>query len=195
MKLLSSLTLAAVTVIPAAAIIAARPPAQEASPDSFAVVFRGLVDQDDRPFDPRQFAGRLVIVNFIFTGCGTTCPTQMAQLARFDQSLPPAQRRRLMLLSVSVDPAHDRPAQLRTYGKLFGTDGRRWRLLTGSPQDIARVTRSFAAMRPGEANAAFHTSEVRLFDARHRMIQRYAGAPLAEAQLRADILVLTAPNA
>ncbi|MGJ3628478.1 SCO family protein [Sphingomonas sp. MMS24-JH45] len=32
--------------------------------------------------------GKLVLVNFIFTGCGTTCPTQTAELAKFDRRCP-----------------------------------------------------------------------------------------------------------
>lgn len=159
---------------------------------AFPDVFRGFKDQNGRAFDPASVSGRFVLVNFIFTGCGSTCPMQTASLAKFERSLPPAVRRRVSLISISVDPANDTPAALRRYAKAFSADERRWQFLSGSLPDTIRVTRSFAALRPDQVGTSLHTSEVRLFDPRRRMIQRYAGAPLASAQLRADLLALAA---
>ncbi len=149
-----------------------------------------LIDQSGRPIPSARFAGKFVLVNFIFTECGSTCPTQTAELVRFDRSLPPAIRAKLMLLSISVDPANDTPRQLKTYAQTFGIDGRRWSFATGRPDQIQRITSAFAAMKPGAGDRNFHTSEVRLFDPQQRMIQRYAAAPLAERQLRADLIAL-----
>jgi protein SCO1/2 len=160
--------------------------------DGLAPLLTVLIDQDGRAIDAARLTNYIVLVNFIFTGCGSTCPIQTAALAKFDRSLPPALRARVKLLSISVDPGNDSPAVLKTYARTFGIDTRRWTFATGRPDLIRRITDAFSAMRPGTAGAGFHTSEVRLFDARHRMIQRYAGAPLAEAQLRADVLTLAA---
>ncbi|WP_203310882.1 SCO family protein [Sphingomonas beigongshangi] len=161
----------------------------------FPGVLAGLVDQDGRGFDPGSVRGRLVLVNFIFTGCGSTCPTQTAHLVQLRRTLPAPVRDRLTILSISVDPANDDPATLRTYAKSMGIADRRWRLLTGSLPDILRVTRAFAAIRPDVTSQALHSSEVRLFDARGRMLQRYSGAPLAAAQLRADLMTLSGARA
>ena len=158
--------------------------------DAIRSATKGLVDQNGRPVAPTRFDDRFVLVNFIFTSCGSTCPIQTAELARFERSLPPAVRAKLSLLSISVDPTHDTPKKLQTYAQAFGAQPRRWTFATGTPMEIARITRDFAAFRPGADATAFHTSEVRLFDRRHRMIQRYNGAPLAAQQLRADLLAL-----
>lgn len=164
-----------------------------ARPGDYPAVLETLVDQDGRRFDAARLAGRLVLVNFIFTACGSTCPTQTMSLAAFDKSLPPHVRNRLVLLSVSVDPANDTPSALKAYAKRFGVDQRRWRFLSGRPTDVAGVTRAFAALRPGSSDVSFHSSELRLFDARGRMIQRYSGAPLSDRQLRQDLLALLGP--
>lgn len=168
------------------------PIAAAAGPDMLAPITVGLVDQDGRPLTAARLAGRFVLVNFIFTGCGSTCPTQTAEIAKFDAALPPAVRARLAIVSISVDPANDSPAVLKRYAGLFHADRRRWTFASGDVATIARIAREFAAFRPGDAGAAFHTSDVRLFDLRHRMIQRYASAPLAERQLRADLMTLAA---
>ena len=166
--------------------------AKPAASDAFPAVLTGLRDQNGRPFAAASVADRFVLVNFIFTGCGSTCPTQVQQLSRFERSLPPALRAKLAIVSISVDPTHDTPPALRRYAKAMAVDGRHWQFLTGTMPQIVRVTRAFSAMRPDQVDTAFHTSEVRLFDRRRRMIQRYAGAPLAATQLREDLLALSA---
>lgn len=182
--------LSCITVLAATPAGAAQPPLRDDA--TLGQVAARLVDQSGRPVSPDRLAGKFVLVNFMFTGCGTTCPTQMAELAKFERSLPHAVRQRLFILSISVDPANDTPRQLKTYAETFGIDGRRWALSTGKLADIVQITRAFAAMRPGVADRSFHTSDVRLFDPRQRMLQRYAAAPLAARQLRADLLALTA---
>lgn len=149
-----------------------------------------LKDQDGRTVDAARFAGNYILVNFIFTSCATTCPTQTAELVQLDRTLPRSVRSRLTFLSISVDPKKDTPAKLKLYARSLDADGPRWTFATGSRADIARITRDFAVFRPGENAAGFHTSEVRLFDPAHRMLQRYAGAPLASRQLRADLMTL-----
>ncbi len=151
---------------------------------------RNLIDQNGRTIDARRFAGRYVLVNFIFTSCAAVCPTQTAELAQLDRTLPPAVRSRMTYLSISVDPKKDTPAKLKVYAQSLDADGPRWTFATGPHPDIARITRDFAAFRPGREATGFHTSEVRLFDPNHRMVQRYAGAPLAFRQLRSDLMTL-----
>ncbi len=174
----------------ASASIAARTAAADV--DTLTPLLPGLIDQAGRPVTAARFAGRSVLVNFIFTRCGSTCPMQTAQLARFDRDLPPALRDTVALLSVSVDPQNDTPAALGRFARRFGADTRHWSFVTGRPQDVARLTSTFSAMRPGGGGFGFHSSELWMFDARHRMIQRYAGAPLSDARLRADLLTLAA---
>ena len=163
--------------------------AKPASPrhDPLYEMVEGLIDQNGHPINAERFAGRFVLVNFIFTGCGTSCPTQTAELARFHKTLPKSLRSRVTVLSISVDPGNDKPAQLKAFARAYGTDPKLWTFATGRPDRIMRVVRKFVALRPQDNNSALHTTEVRLFDARHRMIQRYSGVPLAARQIRADI--------
>ncbi|MGJ3628479.1 SCO family protein [Sphingomonas sp. MMS24-JH45] len=97
----------------------------------------------------------------------------------------------MAILSISVDPTNDRPAVLRRYGSAFGIDGKHWRLLTGSLPKIMKVTRSFSAMRPGQGRRGLpHQRVAAVRRPGPRLIQRYAGAPLATNQLRADLFSL-----
>jgi len=45
----------------------------------------------------------------------------------------------IRLLSISVDPEHDTPDVLRTYGNDLAVEPERWTLLTGDPETIRAV--------------------------------------------------------
>lgn len=117
-----------------------------------------LLDQDGRAvrLERDLLAGRTVIVNFMFAGCRTVCPPQTALLREAGRRLKerPATREVLML-SITVDPLADGPAQLRAYAQRFdialGAD-RGWVMLTGQPADVARLLTAFdvPAGAPGD---------------------------------------------
>src|SRR5258707_632834 len=63
--------------------------------------------------------GRPVVMNFIYTTCETTCPLSSATFTQFQARLG-ANRSRVHLVSISIDPEQDTPARLRAYARKFG---------------------------------------------------------------------------
>ena len=99
-----------------------------------------LEDQDGRSFALQDYAGRLLAVEFIYTRCRTVCSSLGAAFRQIRDRLPESSMGQdFALLSISFDPLHDNPAQLRAYAANFGADGAYWR--------IARV-RSEAELLP-----------------------------------------------
>ncbi len=82
-----------------------------------------------------------VMLNFIFTTCTTICPVTTATFSMVQDRLG-AERARLHLVSISIDPEHDTPAKLSAYAKKFGAGGQ-WSMLTGSFEDSIAVQRAF----------------------------------------------------
>lgn len=75
-----------------------------------------LVNQDGQPLGADYFKGRWTLVFFGFTSCPDICPTTLASLAQVIHQLddlPPAQRPRVLL--ITVDPERDDPARLAAY--------------------------------------------------------------------------------
>mgnify|MGYP000394383097 CR=1 FL=1 len=60
--------------------------------------------------------GRVVLVNFVFTGCSTICPVQTRALADLQAQVPEPLRRQVHFLSISLDPLSDTPQALKAYG-------------------------------------------------------------------------------
>lgn len=89
--------------------------------------------------------GRPVLLNFIFTSCGSTCPLMSQVFAEFQRKLG-AQAANVHLMSISIDPEEDTPARLLEYAHRFGA-GTGWQHYTGTLQASVAAQRAFDVYR------------------------------------------------
>jgi len=118
-----------------------RPPVQaDASHVPVQIIDRPVLDQDGvaHSFGQNVVGNRLVVVNFIYTSCGTLCPLQSAILADLQDKLGDRLGRDVALISLSVDPVVDQPARLHEQAERFGAKPG-WQFLTGKPRDIEAI--------------------------------------------------------
>jgi protein SCO1 len=87
--------------------------------------------------------GRPVALNFIFTSCTAICPVLSHSFAEFQRRLG-AERERLHMISISIDPEEDTPSRLRDYAARFGA-GPQWEFYTGSAAASASLQKAFQA--------------------------------------------------
>jgi protein SCO1/2 len=112
-----------------------------------------LRDQSGRTVTAKDFAGRDVVLTFIYTRCPLPdfCPLMMARLDEAAARLHKAGRRDdVQMVAISIDPVHDTPQVLADYGRLHikadgGDPFRRWSLLTGTPEQV-KVWATFFAL-------------------------------------------------
>ncbi|HET9395967.1 MAG TPA: SCO family protein, partial [Nitrospiraceae bacterium] len=147
-----------------------------------------LRDQHGKSMTIRSFEGRALLLNFIFTHCVSACHTQVKSLDALRTALPANTRARVRFLSISLDPSQDTPEMLRKYAQAMGVDDAEWSFATGSPSDIAEITRGLGVKRESLADGQIdHTLVVILFDAKGRLMQRYSGAQVNTARLVREI--------
>jgi protein SCO1 len=89
--------------------------------------------------------GRPVVLNFIFTTCSSICPLMSQTFAQFDSALG-ADRKRVHLMSISIDPEEDTPARLRQYAQRYHA-GPEWQHYTGTLEASRTVQRAFDVYR------------------------------------------------
>jgi protein SCO1 len=89
--------------------------------------------------------GRPVVLNFVFTTCGSICPVMSAVLSQFDRKIG-ADREHVHLMSISIDPEEDTPARLRDYAKKFNA-GPEWQHYTGTVEASVAAQRAFNVWR------------------------------------------------
>jgi cytochrome oxidase Cu insertion factor (SCO1/SenC/PrrC family) len=148
-----------------------------------------LRDQRGQALSTQAFAGKTVVLNFMFTSCPSVCPLQARELARVQRAIPESLKSRVAFLSVSVDPERDTPEVLQRFASANGIDLGNWSLATASPEATRKLALELQAIEPsaGSALPAAHGTSVYLFDARGRLMQRYAGKPLDRQRLVREI--------
>ena len=90
---------------------------------------------------------KVVLINFIFTQCTDSCPTQTARIAEVQSLVQDFAGHTMSIVSISVDPEHDTPAVLREYADRFGA-GDGWIFLTGEKADVDDVLRRLQQLAP-----------------------------------------------
>ncbi len=98
-----------------------------------------LTDHNGQPVTEANYRGRWLLVFFGFIRCPDICPTSMSYAADLLQILGDSAPN-VQIAFVTVDPERDTPEALRDYLKNFDT---RIVGLTGTPEQIAVVTKSF----------------------------------------------------
>jgi protein SCO1/2 len=121
-----------------------------------------LVTQDGQTvhFYDDLLKGKRVIVNFIYTTCGDSCPLETARLAQVKKILGDHMGRDIFFYSLTVDPEHDTPAELKKYSDTFHT-GPGWLFLTGKKEDLELIRRKFGqAVTPGQNQITDHSTSI-----------------------------------
>ena len=97
-----------------------------------------LTERSRRGVTTADLRGSVWVVDFIYTECTESCPTQSLELAQLQREFSGTPD--LRLVSITVDPAHDTPAVLRTYAERYGAS-ERWWFLTGDKREIYCLAR------------------------------------------------------
>jgi len=125
-----------------------------------------LVDQNGKPADQSLLNGRWSAVFFGYTYCPDVCPTTLQALAQAEVALGD-KAKALQVVFISVDPARDTPAQLKSYLSTAafprGTIG-----LTGTPAQIAATAKAyrvyFQKAGEGEGYSVDHSTIIYLMN-------------------------------
>lgn len=89
--------------------------------------------QDGSTVTNADLKGKVWVANFIFTRCLGPCPIMTSRMAELNQRLG-AKTGDVNLVSFTVDPEHDTPEVLKTYGEKAGARPEKWKFVTG-PKD------------------------------------------------------------
>lgn len=125
-----------------------------------------MTDQDGRSQTLGSARGKVQIVSMFYTSCQYICPLIIDGALAVERQLTPAQRARLGVTLISIDPDRDTPAALKRVADQRRLDLTRWRLLRPAKSDLRAVAGMldvrFRPLDDGEFN---HTSVLVLLDA------------------------------
>lgn len=147
-----------------------------------------LVDQGGQALALSDLAGRALLLDFIFTRCSGPCPILTSTHLAAQRALEPALKARTRFLSITLDPAYDTPEVLAAHARARGVDLAHWSFLTGAPEDVAQVVRSFGVGNTRAADGELNHSVVTfLIDQQGMIVKRYVGQDHAADEIVRDL--------
>jgi len=91
-----------------------------------------------------------IMVNFIFTTCTTICPVMTSIFQQVQDKLG-TNRNDVRMVSISIDPENDTPANLQKYAAKYKA-GAQWTFLTGTLDDSLLVQKAFGVLAGEKMN-------------------------------------------
>jgi protein SCO1 len=140
-------------------------------------------------------AGKFVVINFIYTGCGEICPGMTANLAEVQRLLGERVGRDIFMYSITLQPELDTPAILKGYAETFGVQPG-WAFLTGERADIETLRRKLGFVDPDPLIDGDIEQHIGVIKFGMEKLDRWAAAPAlaAPSQIVRSILSLEGPK-
>ena len=165
--------LAAIALLGIATAAGAAQPAPALPGDSIYQLPLPLTDSNGQTRDWRALRGKPRLMSMFYTSCQYICPLIVESGKAVERELSPAQRARLGVVLISMDPARDDAAALARTATQRQVDPQRW-LLAAPPANKVREVAGVLGVRyrqlaDGEFN---HTSALVLVDADGRILAR-----------------------
>jgi protein SCO1 len=141
--------------------------------------------------------GKVFVVEYFFTTCGTICPRMTEQMTRVQKYFHGNDE--FKILSFTVNPDYDDVDVMFEYAEKHGAVQGQWHFLTGSKEELYKLARtSFFVLKPaeapylGDAGSDFiHTNNFVLVDQQLRIRGYYDGTSISEVNdLMKDIELL-----
>ncbi len=100
-----------------------------------------LANQFDRPVSLAGYAGRVVVLTFLYTHCPDVCPIVTTQLRAAQEELGP-EAESVSFIAVSVDPERDTTLAAREYLERWGLVDR-WDYLVGDRERLEQIWKDY----------------------------------------------------
>lgn len=153
-----------------------------------------LLDQQGKVFTEKGLENKICVVDFFFTTCPGICPKMTNSMYAIQQHF--LKDENVLLLSHTVTPEKDSVSKLAQYALDKKVDYQKWKLLTGSKNEIYDLGRKFYFVEEdlgekSDTSVFLHTENFVLID-KNRIIRGiYNGLDKSSiADLIADIEVL-----
>jgi protein SCO1/2 len=148
-----------------------------------------LIDQNGQKVALSSLKGKPVLIDFIYTSCKGPCPMLTAKFAMVANLLRFELGKQVTMVSLTVDPEHDQPAQLKDYAMANRAQREGWYFLTGSPADVEKVLDAYKIKRMRESDdSVTHMTSFFLLGPDGHELRIYDGLQAKPTAVTADIL-------
>ena len=158
-----------------------------------------LTNQNGETIHFAQFHGKPLLLTFIYTRCPFPdyCPRMSSKFAQVLQQVQknPKAFAESQLLSISIDPEHDKPAALRSYGERYvgrvDPNFQHWQFASGSPEQVRKAANFFGLAYNTKDGQIVHGLSTVLIGKDGKVLKVYSGNSWKPDDVAAEIVAAT----
>lgn len=137
-------------------------------------------DRDGKQVRLAAYRGKPLVVNFVYTGCFSACPTTTARLAK---AIRAAQRAlgpgTFNVVSIGFNLPYDSPEAMRDFARRYGIDDPQWEFLSPFDKQIPQLTADFGFQYVATPAGFDHVTQTTIVDAEGRVFRQVYGEEFA----------------
>lgn len=154
-----------------------------------------MTDQNGKTMSLASLKGKYNVIDFIYTSCPGPCLTLTSRMTNIARHLDPRVATNINMVSITIDPEHDTPAQLLAYSHAQGADKNGQIFLTSSPEAIEKILSAFNMRRERETDGSItHVIGIFLVGPDGRELKEYGGDTLTSEAVLADLQNIIKPG-
>jgi protein SCO1 len=144
-----------------------------------------LIDQTRQPVRLSSLAGKVVVVNFIYTRCALPqfCLRVSNNFGVLQKRFAKELGRDVVLLTITFDPERDTPEALAAYASQWKADPKTWHFLTGAVGDVRKVCALFGVEYFPDEGLMNHTLRTAVIDRSGSLVASIEGNTYSPEQL------------
>ena len=144
-----------------------------------------LIDHTRQPMRFSSLAGRVVVVNFIYTRCALPqfCLRVSNNFGVLQKRFAKELGKDVVLLTITFDPQRDTPEALAAYASQWKPDPKTWHFLTGPVADVRKVCALFGVEYFPDEGLMNHSLRTAVIDRKGTLIANIEGNSYSPEQL------------
>jgi len=139
-----------------------------------------FLDRRDRPVRLADYRGKPLVVNFVYTGCFSACPTTTARIA---QAIRAARQTlgtgAFNVVSIGFNLPYDSPPAMRDFARRYGVDDPNWEFLTPYDKQLPDLTAQMGFQYVATLAGFDHVTQLTILDAEGRVYRQVYGEDFA----------------
>lgn len=169
--------------------------AEPATPGGSLYVMKlAMVDQAGAGIGLDRYRGSPVLISLFYASCTSACPLLISAIQQIEGRQAPAQRAKLRVLLVTLDPDHDTPAELLKIAALHRVDVSRWTLARADTRSLRKLAAALGIQYRRQPNGEFnHSTVITLLDPDGRPVEHTDKVLGRDEAFEAEIGRLLAP--
>jgi len=137
-------------------------------------------DRQGRAVRLADYRGKPLVVNFVYTGCFSACPTTTARLAK---AIRAAQRTlgagTFNVVSIGFNLPYDSPESMRDFARRYGIEDPQWEFLSPFEKQIPGLVADFGFQYVATPAGFDHVTQTTIVDAEGKVFRQVYGEEFA----------------